>query len=282
MKDTRWKSGKIVLLRNIGRIRVYYILCDVIKCFAMSCMALMLIFFFSGESVISLTREEIYIEITSIFIVLMPNVLIYEMLWGHNWLYEGTETSKAALSLREKWGQVEEEQNKKGWKSFEYNRTVSAVHEAGHAVMNYLMESEYFDVIMSDIQPKVVRIQKLQNAEEVKKTVLISYAGAVAEEMTFGYFHSGCFGNEEADFSKATAWIKAYIIMTDQGVSKSLLSEELSEQIQRLSKEWWEETKELLTDNRKLVEALSKELMKKESMMYEEIKDFLDQVKDKP
>ena len=37
----------------------------------------------------------------------------------------------------------------------EYNRKVSSVHEAGHAVMAYLMEIESFQVILSDIQPRV-------------------------------------------------------------------------------------------------------------------------------
>ena len=33
----------------------------------------------------------------------------------------------------------------------EYNWEVSAVHEAGHAVMTYLMDIENFQVVLSDI-----------------------------------------------------------------------------------------------------------------------------------
>ena len=74
----------------------------------------------------------------------------------------------------------------------EYNRKVSSVHEAGHAVMAYLMEIESFQVILSDIQPRVVMVQKLQDAN-ADKGILIKYAGAIAEEILLDKMHIGKF-----------------------------------------------------------------------------------------
>ena len=118
----------------------------------------------------------------------------------------------------------------------EYNRKVSSVHEAGHAVMAYLMEIDSFQVILSDIQPRVVMVQKLQDANAVKKGILIKYAGAIAEEILLDKMHIGSFIGEDSDFPQATEWIKAYIVMTDSSISKTLLDRELEEKTILLSK----------------------------------------------
>lgn len=68
--------------------------------------------------------------------------------------------------------------------------------------MAYLMEIESFQVILSDIQPRVVMVQKLQDANAVKKGILIKYAGAIAEEILLDKMHIGSFIGEDSDFLK--------------------------------------------------------------------------------
>ena len=41
--------------------------------------------------------------------------------------------------------------------------------------------------------------------------------------------HIGSFIGEDSDFPQATEWIKAYIVMTDSSISKTLLDRELEE-----------------------------------------------------
>ena len=55
---------------------------------------------------------------------------------------------------------------------------------------------------------------------------MIIYAGAASEELVFGQYCSGCFGSETADFESAVRYIKEYIVMTDNTVSKTMLEEE--------------------------------------------------------
>ena len=161
----------------------------------------------------------------------------------------------------------------------EYNRKVSSVHEAGHAVMAYLMKIESFQVILSDIQPRVVMVQKLQDANAVKKGILIKYAGAIAEEILLDKMHIGSFIGEDSDFPQATEWIKAYIVMTDSSISKTLLDRELEEKTILLSKKFWSESKKILSENRTMVEAISENLQREGTLTSEEVKDILDRIK---
>lgn len=161
----------------------------------------------------------------------------------------------------------------------EYNWEVSAVHEAGHAVMTYLMDIENFQVVLSDIQPRVVMVQKLQDANAVKKGILIKYAGAIAEEILLDKMHIGSFIGEDSDFPQATEWIKAYIVMTDSSISKTLLDRELEEKTILLSKKFWSESKKILSENRTMVEAISENLQREGTLTSEEVKDILDRIK---
>lgn len=67
--------------------------------------------------------------------------------------------------------------------------------------------------------------------------------------------------------------------MIDHSVSKSLLDEELSEQMIFYSKEFWKETKEILIQNKKMLELLSEELFKKCELTGEEIGELLGSIK---
>lgn len=141
------------------------------------------------------------------------------------------------------------------------------------------MEIESFQVILSDIQPRVVVVQKLQDANAVKKGILIKYAGAIAEEILLDKMHIGSFIGEDSDFPQATEWIKAYIVMTDSSISKTLLDRELEEKTILLSKKLWNESKKILSENRTMVETISENLQRKGTLTSEEVKEILDGIK---
>ena len=87
------------------------------------------------------------------------------------------------------------------------------------------------------------------------------------------------FIGEDSDFPQATEWIKAYIVMTDSSISKTLLDRELEEKTILLSKKFWNESKKILSENRTMVETISENLQRKGTLTSEEVKEILDGIK---
>lgn len=210
--------------------KLFGFFCNIMKCFLMSCGIVLLFYFFNEE--VPVTKELIQRNVLVICYSLISLLCVYQITKrmfsddDYN-VITGTSLGYAKRVIRS--------ENKNDTLT-EYNRKVSSVHEAGHAVMAYLMEIESFQVILSDIQPRVVMVQKLQDANAVKKGILIKYAGAIAEEILLDKMHIGSFIGEDSDFPQATEWIKAYIVMTDSSISKTLLDRELEEKTILLSK----------------------------------------------
>ena len=71
------------------------------------------------------------------------------------------------------------------------NKKIIAVHEAGHAVMAYLKNAGKFDVNMRD--GYVTTDYFLVDAQKHRDHIMVVYAGAIAEELVFGYFTSVSF-----------------------------------------------------------------------------------------
>lgn len=154
---------------------------------------------------------------------------------------------------------------------------INAVHEAGHAVMAYLQDTKDFEVFMSYDSAKTRVAYKSQNAEDVKKMILVKYSGAIAEELLLGEFSAGCIGifNPNTDFPSATELIKAYIVMTEPTVSKTLLNEELADLIISASNSFYKEATEILSKSKEMLVIISDELKNKDSLKKDEIIQLL-------
>ncbi|MFR4915095.1 MAG: ATP-dependent Zn protease [Coprococcus phoceensis] len=258
--------------RNFNE-KFIWIFCNIMKCFFVSCGIVLLFYFFNEE--VPVTKELIQRNVLVICYSLLSLLCAYQitkrMFSDNDYnVITGTSLGYAKRIIRSE---------NKNDPLTEYNRKVSSVHEAGHAVMAYLMKIESFQVILSDIQPRVVMVQKLQDANAVKKGILIKYAGAIAEEILLDKMHIGSFIGEDSDFPQATEWIKAYIVMTDSSISKTLLDRELEEKTILLSKKFWSESKKILSENRTMVEAISENLQREGTLTSEEVKDILDRIK---
>lgn len=120
---------------------------------------------------------------------------------------------------------------------------------------------------------------KKGNIDDVKTRILITYASAIAEEILLGEFHTGCMGSDDADFETASRLIKWYIVMSNDSVSKTLLDEELAPQMIELSKQFYQETKELLTDNVVLLQKVADELMEKDFLSRDDVDKFVKEQK---
>lgn len=256
------------------RIHPYAIFEDVIKLFIMSCGIVLLVVFFN-YSAINVTQKQLFQMVYVTFLNLLCLLVILKVILAvlgrtSKWHYRNnTICSSNLIEIPEKGTEIE---------TYTYNKKVSAVHEAGHAVMSYLKKIDRFDVHVSPISPQTVTVLKQVCAEDVRNIILIYYSGAIAEELLLGNFHVACMLSRDSDFYQATEWIKKYIVMTDPSVSKTLLNEELSARTIEYSKELYQEAKNIISENQNMIEILAKELFKNEFMTTDEIKDLLNPV----
>ena len=146
---------------------------------------------------------------------------------------------------------------------------------------NNLKNADTIIVNASLCEPNVVSgYDSVVNAEVVKSMILIKYAGAIAEELIFGHYDAGSFFGSNSDFKNATELIKGYITMIDPERSKTLLDDELKDQLIDISKTFYQECKELLSCNIKLVEHLSNVLTYKERLTTEEVLEIINAFKE--
>lgn len=253
----------------LSKIHLYTIFKDIIHCFMISCgEAFLIIFFYWDELTSSIRTRSVFVELVKIiFIVSVFMIIILRIFTRDKRWFGKYETAYETIPFG-----IAQTKEKV---ASEYNRKVYAVHEAGHALMAYLREVDNFHITLSKTIAKTIAIYNTQNAEDVKTMILIDYSGAVAEEILLGSFSLCSMGPTDSDFVKATEHIKNYIIMTDSSVSKTMLNEELSQQVINLSKKMYSMAMELLYENKELLKVLSNELMEKEEMSKEEIIELI-------
>ncbi|MEE1255579.1 MAG: hypothetical protein UHN47_03585 [Lachnospiraceae bacterium] len=157
----------------------------------------------------------------------------------------------------------------------------STIHEAGHALLAYILELDEYSVHMIYPKPHVKIVTNGISLEDIRKNIIVYYAGAAAEEMVLGNFHAGSMLNSDSDFVMAKEYIKIYITMTTPDVSKAMLESDLAEQIIDMSKELYKEVKTMISENIEKLEIISTELMKKEYLSKEDINTLIGNVGEK-
>lgn len=245
-------------------IKFYKIICDIIRCFVTSCAIALLIFFFDEQSIY--TKENARTIVGGIYAVLFILVAMYVLIFERT-RYKATGTTvttepigRAALTNTD---------------VADYNRKISSTHEAGHAVMSYLKNFEQYDAFVTDTNPHVVCVYKAQDAAGVRNYIVMLYAGAAAEELFFGSFHSGVAYGDNSDFKKAVDYMKMYLMMTHSDISKACLDEETSVYIKELSDVLYNESLDLLSQNRHMVETIANKLEANGSLTTKGIKELL-------
>lgn len=246
------------------KINIYTAIMGFIKSFIASCGISLLLLFFYGEE-IPLSKGLVRNSVLIIFSMLIMFQVIIDVFVNKDYCScnnieppSGKAISNTATNVSE------------------CSKKIFRIHEAGHAVMAYLQEVEDFEIDMSSyISPKTITQYISIEVDDVKKRILVGYSGAVAEELLLGHFCAGSMGNSESDFPSTTEWIKAYIVMTDSTVSKTLLNEELSDRIIAVSNALYQEAKDLLSENKEMIEVIANELENKDSLNKCEIVQLL-------
>ena len=238
-----------------------------LNCFLVSCGTVLLILFFYPE-IIEFEKNQIRATVTNIYGLILTIVILYRVFRYFITCHNGNKDMEN-LPMEPVGLNISRAKNKEIQQN---NQKISAIHEAGHAVMLYLQGEEYFNVVMSDRSPHVTTAIKLKDANELKKEILVLYAGAAAEEIILGEFHSGCMGAYNADFETASRYLKSYLIMRDNSLSKTLLDVELSDQMIELSKEFYKQAVNILNTHLEFLKAVSEKLKEKTTITQNEVK----------
>ncbi len=170
--------------------------------------------------------------------------------------------------------------------SYEKDRVIVAYHESGHAIMSHLLGEPIarasIQSTVSGVGGAVFNEDKdtlFMTDKDMKHRVMIAYAGRASEEIKFDNVTSGASN----DITQATHIMLQYLEklgfdkefgMLDVGVlTKEHLvnSEFVTEKLQQMSMNLYNDTKDLLSQNYDKVEVLAQRLLEVETLTGDEI-----------
>lgn len=178
---------------------------------------------------------------------------------------------------------------------YEKDRRVVAYHEAGHAVMTWLLGEP---ISRASIQATTNgvggavfgsdRESQFMTGEDFRKRVMIAYAGRASEEIKFGDATTGA----SSDITQATGLLKQYVerlgfddeagILDLNLLAKDRLvsAADTIKSLRRISKELYADCKKLLKDGYRYVDVLAECLLAEESLAGPRIERVLSAVRD--
>jgi len=167
----------------------------------------------------------------------------------------------------------------------ERDRRRIAYHEAGHALVTWLLQKEDFRITSCSIvrygsalgHLSAVPLVQLfvHSVEEISKALSVHVAGRAAEEVVFG-MPMGSMGGDMRAITDTLQW------MVRQGMFGSLpLGESPEKDIKKQVEDYFQgildSTKDLLRKHRKLLDNLADALMKREEIIGEEVEKLLEE-----
>lgn len=266
-------SDKWSFLKNI-HVNINAIISSIFHIFLYSCGITLLVFFF-GYDKLEATRRNVKDCIFAIFISFIALKLVYELLLNSGCVntpfawFPAKSNSLTTISKKTKLDKggmgiaVKVEP-----KCQEENMQIIRVHEAGHAVMCYLMDVQNYTLFLTNTPRVSYEFIGLMDAEIIKKQIFIDYAGAAAEELILGKLSSGSMGDSIGDFDKAVKHIREYLMMTDPKYDKTGLDNSMNQKIVLLSNVFYNDVKELLSNHKCTLSLLIDELAKGSREVY--------------
>ncbi len=183
--------------------------------------------------------------------------------------------------------------NRSKKEQFLEDKKIVAYHEAGHAVMSYLLNEP---IARASIQSTVSGVggvvftedkdTQFQTNQDFEHKVLICYAGRVSEEIKFGTVTTGASN----DITQATNIMMQYIekfgfdknfgLLDISVLSKEhiISSRDITSKLSKMSKDLYSTCENMLTTNYTLVEKLATTLLEVETLSGNEIKDLFKNV----
>jgi cell division protease FtsH len=177
------------------------------------------------------------------------------------------------------------------------DRTITAYHEAGHALMGLLQPVEADPLYKVTIIPRgqtlgtthslPEREKYTQSKDEMLADVMVSLGGRAAEELVFNKYTTGA----SSDMQSASRVVRNMICY--YGMSDALgpiiysqsqyeyrysqkTAEKIDEEVRVITQECYEKTVAVLQENRDKLEKLAQALLEKETLFASEIYQLLD------
>ena len=175
----------------------------------------------------------------------------------------------------------------------ELDRSITAYHEAGHALITKLLSPEN-SVTKVTIIPSTkgaggfsMNIPKDKfylNKQEIINRIKISLAGRGAEELIFGkeYITTGASNDIEKASRDLREFMLKYGMDEEMGLinttiltgQESFMDSKWLERSQKYMKQFYEETKAVLKENEETLQAIASALLEKETLNEKELASF--------
>jgi len=161
-----------------------------------------------------------------------------------------------------------------------------AYHEAGHAVVTWLLQRQDYRITSCSIVRYGSALGHLtavpttqlfvKSVEEISAGLAVLIGGRAAEELVFG-MPMGSLGGDMKAIRSVLTWMAEHGMFRNYKLGLEP-SEELQKEMDEFLKRVREETIELLRRNRTLLDALAEELMQREEIIGEEVERLLEEV----
>lgn len=172
----------------------------------------------------------------------------------------------------------------------EKDREITAYHEVGHALVNMciLPEDKVSKVTIipstkgaGGYTLSIPEDKMYHNGEYLRRRIMVLFAGRAAEEIIFGkdYVTTGAYNDIKQATNIAAKMVTEYGMGTTLGLlslneinnSFNASSSELLNECKTLAENLYEETKALLIKDRDRLERITKALLEKETLYYEDL-----------
>lgn len=168
-------------------------------------------------------------------------------------------------------------------------KQVVAYHEAGHALMRYLTEGKFADIVsivphggsLGFVMDGEREERYLMNTEQIENTICVLLAGRAAEEIMIGKITNGA----QNDLKKANAYAEDCIMeygMSRQyknrvftNISSREVMYDINFEISELLNNCYKKTASLLSEYKDCLTKLAEELLVKEILRCDDIKNII-------
>lgn len=145
---------------------------------------------------------------------------------------------------------------------------IKAYHEAGHFLIAKMLELPIKEVnIINKNNVGGQLILDMPNnlkASQIKKLVMVRYAGFITESILNGEASDGCMGCDTSDMDSANILLRKYVFLTDDTISLTGYEEEyIKNKCIELSKSWKKEVESLVRENENKIKDVAEQLIEK-------------------
>lgn len=140
------------------------------------------------------------------------------------------------------------------------------IHEAGHAIMFYVLGINKIHVLIDVTQPHTtasISDSPVMTIEVLRKEVMVYYASIIAQRL-LDKESSGFYGdnNSGADMKGANSCLHNILLIDNHELSLTGEDNQTKHEMNRLSKELYEQTEEILKEHIEELKELSRVLMR--------------------